>query len=436
MILTTQRGSGAPPLVPTFYGFVPSSKDALILFEACLEGRLQFLQRRPLNRERSQLIKSGSVFIYSEKASGIKRWTDRIAWSPSRMLENFLIYRELEKSDPRGNKRRAFKRKRHTVPDEPHTCSASGGNVGSDRITPTIYPTTTTNTSTNMLLVVSSKTDKHSQRSLTGSLVENYGFRADGLVKKTMSIASKDGPLHMVSYYKVDEVKNNELPLPKFDPRLQSISVRPELYLKQNFRLPVEGTELCDTNGNRYKRPQIPYSVLEGPYETHPGGWFREQQNQPAYATPVPVPSPVFNFPGPHLSMQLGAAPVSLGSDPGYNAQSYGNYYISQRQAGKAGGRHTSPKPTPYAYQHEQSCSQMQRDSTQSTSLMTPSAYRALSEQSLSAFKPTSTRPPYSSTTTTPQVHQSQILLDTSRTIVCYPIEGRSLLDAERSKFA
>ena len=81
----------AKPLVPTFTGFVRNTTDALILFEACLSGKLHYVSRRLHDRERSQLIQSGNIFIYEENESGIKRWTDGVAWSTSRILGDFLI---------------------------------------------------------------------------------------------------------------------------------------------------------------------------------------------------------------------------------------------------------------------------------------------------------------------------------------------------------
>jgi hypothetical protein len=101
---------------PTFTGFVQNSMDGLILFEACLSGKLDHVPRRPHDRESSQLIKSGNIFIYQENESGIKRWTDGVTWSPSRILGNFLIYRELDKPFPPGEKKRAIKRKRSGLP--------------------------------------------------------------------------------------------------------------------------------------------------------------------------------------------------------------------------------------------------------------------------------------------------------------------------------
>jgi hypothetical protein len=60
------------PLSPTFYGHIASTQDALLLFEACLNGKLNHVTRHPYDRELVNLIKSGNVFIYKEHSSGIK----------------------------------------------------------------------------------------------------------------------------------------------------------------------------------------------------------------------------------------------------------------------------------------------------------------------------------------------------------------------------
>ncbi|KAF8850009.1 hypothetical protein BDZ45DRAFT_752157 [Acephala macrosclerotiorum] len=102
--------ASASPLSPTFYGHIASTLDALLLFEACLSGALNYVARRPSDRERVSLIKSGNVFIYEEDSSGIKSWNDGVLWSPSRILDSFLVYRELERPFPLGEKKRAMKR--------------------------------------------------------------------------------------------------------------------------------------------------------------------------------------------------------------------------------------------------------------------------------------------------------------------------------------
>jgi Gti1/Pac2 family transcription factor len=102
--------NSASELDATYYGFIGSTYDALILFEACIAGRIKHVSRRPHDRERERVIQSGRVFIYEENTSGIKRWTDGISWSPSRILGNFLIYRQLVKAFGPGEKKKAIKR--------------------------------------------------------------------------------------------------------------------------------------------------------------------------------------------------------------------------------------------------------------------------------------------------------------------------------------
>lgn len=97
---------------PTWRGFVHTTFDALMVLEACLGGTLNHIPRRPHDRERASIITGGNVFIYEENASGIKRWTDGVTWSPSRIMGNFLVYRELKEPFPAGEKKKAKKRKR------------------------------------------------------------------------------------------------------------------------------------------------------------------------------------------------------------------------------------------------------------------------------------------------------------------------------------
>lgn len=82
--------------IETWHGMVETTADALRIFELCRQGKLARVKRRLYDRER-RLIRSGSVFVFDEKESGIRRWTDGRLWSPSRIHGNFLIYRELER---------------------------------------------------------------------------------------------------------------------------------------------------------------------------------------------------------------------------------------------------------------------------------------------------------------------------------------------------
>lgn len=242
--------AGLPPnLAPTFTGFVQNDIDSLVLFEACLRGELHPLPRRPHDCGRNQLIKSGNIFVYDEGTSGITRWTDGLTWSPSRILGNFLIYRQLEKPFSPGEKKRVRKRKHSKpkpesnemqnpiTPPEPFNENSKPGAAPSDEY-------------------------KAIERSLVGSLVDSYPFRAGGLVKKTMSISINGTSHHMVSYYKMDDVKRDTLARPLQDERLQHISVRPELYLKQKFRARIEETEHYAIGGLMHAHPQVVYAHM------------------------------------------------------------------------------------------------------------------------------------------------------------------------------
>jgi hypothetical protein len=93
--------------IESFYGLVENTLDALRIFQMCQDGKLNRVRRRLHERER-RLIRSGSVFVFDEEESGIRRWTDGRLWSPSRILGNFLIYRELERKGSRVSKAPTF----------------------------------------------------------------------------------------------------------------------------------------------------------------------------------------------------------------------------------------------------------------------------------------------------------------------------------------
>jgi Gti1/Pac2 family transcription factor len=162
-------------LSPDLAGHVATTNDALILFESCLTGRLNYVPRRPNDRERNQLICSDCVFIYEEKPSGIKRWTDGVTWSPSRILGNFLVYRELDKPFPPGEKKRATRKKdrRPVRPGEPLPRPDGTGEAYS--------PTTPQLTS-----FTATPAPSDAERQLIGSLVDSYGFKSNGLVRRSL----------------------------------------------------------------------------------------------------------------------------------------------------------------------------------------------------------------------------------------------------------
>lgn len=239
------NGGTAAVLEPTFSGYVASTHDALILFEACLTGVLHHVPRRPHDRERAQLVRSGSVFIYEENASGIKRWTDGVTWSPSRILGNFLVYRELDKPFPPGEKKRAVKkgsrRPTHpTRPGEPYPRPQEPNGGAYSPNTPTPSAASYGGSVSNGSVGGDRTSQSELERALVGSLVDSYGFKDSGLVKKTMSVTVTGVTHHLVSYYSVDDVIRGALTPPSMVDHLRGIKPRPELITKQSFRAPIE----------------------------------------------------------------------------------------------------------------------------------------------------------------------------------------------------
>ena len=176
-------------LKPTFKGYIHDEADALLLLQATLEGRLQQISRRPYEIERPYLIVSGSAFVFVEEMSGIKRWTDGVPWSPSRISGRFLIYKGLDKSyaNPVVRKR----------PRQQDSFSSNS--------TP-------------------SPTESNGE-------AKNY----TGFVKKTMSVKFKNRlknsveTLHLVSYYNVDDVRDKKLIRPRDSPLFRSVKPSADL---------------------------------------------------------------------------------------------------------------------------------------------------------------------------------------------------------------
>ncbi|KAF8472516.1 gluconate transport inducer 1/Pac2, partial [Kalaharituber pfeilii] len=211
---------------PTMKCQIISTKDALILVQRCLQGLLQPITRRPHDRERTELVQPGNVFVYTESESGIKRWTDGVNWSPSRILNNFLVYRELDKAFPPGEKKKAAKRtKRYT----PYDRNSPGNRLPQQN-----------NSANGEGIVVDGAhrlLSKDEERMLVGSLNESYCFKKDGLIKKTISITHNNQTWHVVWYYSYLAFLENKFPRPEHC--WPNTVLSPELTGDQNFRCPL-----------------------------------------------------------------------------------------------------------------------------------------------------------------------------------------------------
>lgn len=87
MPASSQSGSSGTNI---FRGWLRTTKDALLVFEAGRKGIIPRVTRRFHDAEKRDIIKSGAILVFTEEESGIKRWTDPFLWSASRMLGNFV----------------------------------------------------------------------------------------------------------------------------------------------------------------------------------------------------------------------------------------------------------------------------------------------------------------------------------------------------------
>ena len=90
MSTSTSHPSTSSPDIP-FHGFVETTADALRLIQAARQGVIPRITRRLNEEERATIVRSGAVFVFSVEESGIRRWTEGLSWSASRIAGNFLV---------------------------------------------------------------------------------------------------------------------------------------------------------------------------------------------------------------------------------------------------------------------------------------------------------------------------------------------------------
>lgn len=163
------QGSSTTWTEPPWSGWIETTGDALLILEAARRGLIPRVTRRLVDSER-KMITSGSVFVFDEDESGIKRWTDGFFWSPSRILGNFLLYRETEK---RGAGHRGARNDAEQGSDQP-----SGDITKSEGQTLSRPRGETTRLGI----------DRQRERSLVGSLTNSYKFKSGGMMKKVRPI--------------------------------------------------------------------------------------------------------------------------------------------------------------------------------------------------------------------------------------------------------
>ncbi|KAI9485807.1 MAG: Gti1/Pac2 family-domain-containing protein [Benjaminiella poitrasii] len=294
----------------TFHGFIETTTDALLIFEACQRGILPKVTRRLQDRERNN-IRSGAVYVFDERESGIRRWTDGFVWSPSRILGNFLIYRELEsretlhqqknkRQNGSGNSYAGYQSRSSSAyslsgfsslsyrdesmssnslmdhqQDNEREVVNSMSTSHSEQALSSMSASHSEQAISSMIKESSSYNRHHvsksslssRERCLIGSLTDTYKFKKNGLIKKTISIHMNGTTQHLVNYYTTSDVLTvvKELVTPSSIPKLSSLQIAPEMILKQSFRVQpsIEYAEhqhmmvMKNHNGNKNKRPSL-----------------------------------------------------------------------------------------------------------------------------------------------------------------------------------
>ncbi|EKM51418.1 uncharacterized protein PHACADRAFT_263532 [Phanerochaete carnosa HHB-10118-sp] len=239
---------------PPWSGWIETTGDALLILEAARRGLIPRVTRRLVDSER-KMITSGSVFVFDEDESGIKRWTDGFFWSPSRILGNFLLYRETEK---RGAGHRSARAERE---------------ANEEYVQETIKTENGQSLSRPKGESARLGIDRQRERSLVGSLTNSYKFKPSGLMKKTFSLTIGGVAQHLISYYKVEDVEQGRLRSPSTLPELASLDISPEYLDKTHFRNPPK-VEMGVDGIPRYR------------------GEADEPDTSPLLSTPLLLPSP------------------------------------------------------------------------------------------------------------------------------------------------
>ena len=181
---------------PSYIGYISTPQDAGLVIEACLQGQLPMVGQRVSSSEHDNFIESGHVFVYDHRQTRIQRWTDGHFWSPSRVLDRFLVYREVSAPLPRAAKKAV----KGTKPKQELRCEPW-------------------------------------ETHLYGSLIDSYNFKIEGLVKKTITVKVESTTVSLVAYYRAADVLNCQLSPPTLDSNLSWMEPRPEIQLAVGHRL-------------------------------------------------------------------------------------------------------------------------------------------------------------------------------------------------------
>ncbi|KAF2854454.1 hypothetical protein T440DRAFT_276159 [Plenodomus tracheiphilus IPT5] len=370
-----------PAFKPTWQGFLDTTKDAMTVVEAALQGRLSHISRRPHDKERAEMLTSGTVLVYEENASGIKRWTDAVHWSPSRVMNNCLIYRQLVRALKPEEKKSALnpscgtKRKRKETSGLATTKTGENLTSSDDEYENSAFDNGLAGDVDPMNKVYANFAQSltpDQQRRFCGSLIDSYEFKEGGLMKKTISVKYQGTHHHVISYYSLEDVVSGKLKRPYQDPKLADIQPRPELL--NGWKVSLEDEESKDmplVGGypHHIQPSHLQHHVIgavtqavgvQSVMQTHaplhlqvPDYWHGPQSSQYTpdhhspqhYTAPNPATSQYSNAPYSAHQASSHAYPAQRPSSQNYGHPSSPQHYPSSQSASPQYSAQAAPPP-------------------------------------------------------------------------------------------
>ncbi|KDQ07072.1 hypothetical protein BOTBODRAFT_120595 [Botryobasidium botryosum FD-172 SS1] len=240
---------------------IRDAHDAHVVFEAVRLGILRPVARRLNDAERMSIC-SGSIFVWEESDDelGLKRWTDGLMWSASRMREPFLFYEARPKSSSV---------RRHRSPDSQRGDDpAFGVDMG--------------------------------ERSVSGLVKQTYSAI---VVLPGAQDETRRRKWHLTAYFTHSDFPN--LPTVQHDYALHKIVVPPGLYRSGKSRQSVRSMEqeFTDISAADYKRslgppssptqysPAYSYHSPGSPHSTTSSAPYTPAQSPPVHRVSLPSPS-------------------------------------------------------------------------------------------------------------------------------------------------
>ncbi|KAJ7503536.1 Gti1/Pac2 family-domain-containing protein [Mycena galericulata] len=312
--------SSQPTDIPPFYGAVETTMNALRLIHAARQGVIPRITRRLNDAERRTMIKSGAVFVFSVEESGIKRWTDGLLWSPSRIVGNFLVYREInERTNSRGSHKKLY------PTDEPSR-------------TISVRPRTLAQIHNRLTAIAGLQATEHGT------------FKPNGLIKKTITVTIEGSDLHLISYYTSSDQHSGKLKRPTSRPDIMNLPMDPRLFRATNFRVPPK-VEKGPDGTSRLVETEETTDIVECKVEDEtysvsvsPTSWGSDSSNQ---GSPVENPFggaalyPVSSqgasvYPRPNHSDRWSVSVPTLRPEawPSHSSHASHHYGSSRRDAG------------------------------------------------------------------------------------------------------